>query len=250
MLKTSFLSLSLFLCLPALGDFKDLFAAYEPEVMVSDPYIELHTGPGRGFPIFYVAGQGDKITILKRRTDWFKVRTPRDKEGWVSIKQMSNTLDLDGEEIDFGIFGLGDFEDRRWDMGITTGDFGGASSISGYLGFAFTPNISVQLEGTQILGDFSDGMMGSVNIVMRPYPQWRMSPFFTLGTGIIHTEPHTTIVQAEDRTDEIAHAGAGLDIYLTRRFIFRMEYKRHTVFTSRNDNDEIDQWKAGFSFFL
>ena len=71
-------------------------ARYQPEVVVSDPYIDLHTGPGRGYPIFYVAAQGDRITILKEQTEWYKIRTPRGKEGWVNVSQMSSTLDLDG----------------------------------------------------------------------------------------------------------------------------------------------------------
>ena len=33
----------------------DLFRDYHPEVVVSDPYLELRTGPARGYPIFYVA---------------------------------------------------------------------------------------------------------------------------------------------------------------------------------------------------
>jgi hypothetical protein len=41
-----------------------------------------------------------------------------------------------------------------------------------------------------------------------------------------------------------------LIFYLTDRFILRVEYKRHTVLTSRDDNEEIDQWKAGFSVFF
>ena len=64
------------------------FKNYQPMVVVSDPYIEMHTGPGRGYPIFYVAGQGDEVQILKQRTDWFKIKGPRDKEGWVHIDQM------------------------------------------------------------------------------------------------------------------------------------------------------------------
>ena len=67
---------------------------------------------------------------------------------------------------------------------------------------------------------------------------------------MIETKPHTTIVQAEDRTDEIVHAGIGANVYLSDRFILRVEYKRHTVLTSRDDNQEIDQWKAGFSVFF
>ena len=231
-----------------------LFQTYQPDVVVSDPYIEMRTGPGRGYPIFYVAGQGEEITILKRKTDWFKVRTDtgghREKDGWVHISEMRNTLDLDGQAIDFGGLGIGEFTDRRWEMGFNGGDFGGARSLTGYVGFALTPNITLQAEGTQILGDFSDGVMASANILMYPFPKWRLSPYFTIGTGIITTKPHTTIVQAEDREDEIAHAGVGANLYLSDRFMLRMEYKRHTVLTSRDDNEEIDQWKAGFSIFF
>ena len=93
-------------------------------------------------------------------------------------------------------------------------------------------------------------MIGSANIVMYPFPKWRVSPYFTIGSGIITTKPHTTVVQAEDREDEIANAGLGANIYLSDRFMLRMEYKRHTVLTSRDDNEEIDQWKAGFSIFF
>ncbi|NKB97574.1 MAG: SH3 domain-containing protein [Pseudomonadales bacterium] len=228
------------------------FQDYYPEVVVSDPYIELRTGPGRGYPIFYVAGQGDAITLLKSKTEWYKVRVslPREKEGWVHRSELQHTLDLDGNEVDFGSLGLGDFANRRFEFGFNGGDFGGASSLTGYIGYALTPNITFQIEGTQILGDFSDGVMGSANIVMYPFPKWRLSPYFTIGSGIIRTKPHTTIVQAEDREDEIAHAGIGANLYLSDRFMLRMEYKRHTVLTSRDDNEEVDQWKAGFSVFF
>ena len=92
--------------------------------------------------------------------------------------------------------------------------------------------------------------MGTASIVMSPFPEWRVSPFFQIGTGMINVSPQTTIVQSDDRTDEIVHVGAGADIYISKRFIFRAEYKRHTVLTSRDDNEEIDEWTAGFSFFL
>ena len=229
-----------------------LFDQYEPEVVVSDPYLELRTGPGRGYPVFYVAGQGDRITLLKRRTDWFKVAVtnPREKQGWVHREALSHTLDLDGSMVEVGALGLDDFSGRRWEMGFSGGDFNGASALSGYLGYALTPNITVQIEGGQILGDYSDGVMASANILMFPFPKWRLSPYFTIGSGIITTKPHSTVVVAEDREDEIVNAGVGANLYLSDRFMLRMEYKRLTVLTSRDDNEEIDQWKAGFSVFF
>ena len=68
--------------------------------------------------------------------------------------------------------------------------------------------------------------------------------------GIVRTEPQASIVATEDREDEVAHAGLGANVYLSDRFILRLEYKRHTVLTSRDDNEEIDQWKTGFSVFF
>ena len=226
------------------------FAAYQPEVVVSDPYLDMHTGPGRGYPVFYVAGQGDRVQLLKRRTEWYKIRTPRGKEGWVHVGQLTSTLDLEGHAIDFHQLGVDDFTNRRWEFGFSGGDFDGAALLTVYGAFALTPNISAQLSASQIMGDYSDGAIGTVNILMQPFPEWRVSPFFTLGTGVLKVEPHTTIVQSEDRTDEIAHVGLGANLYLGRRFVLRVEYKHHTVLTSRDDNQEIDEWKAGFSVFL
>jgi hypothetical protein len=225
-------------------------ARYEPQVVVADPYIELRTGPGRGYPVFYVAAQGDRIQILKERTQWYKVRTPRGKEGWVEIGQMRSTLDLSGAEIEFPTRDRDDYENRRFDVGFSGGDFGGASLLSLRGAFHFTEVLSTELTASQILGDYSDGWMGTASIVMSPFPRWPVSPFFAIGSGVIHIEPQTTIVEAKDRTDEVAHAGIGANVYLGRSFIFRMEYRRHTVLTSQDDNEEIDEWRAGFSVFL
>ena len=38
------------------------------------------------------------ITVLKRRTDWFRVRTAKGKEGWVKRADMELTLTPDGEQ--------------------------------------------------------------------------------------------------------------------------------------------------------
>jgi len=201
----------------------DVFRKQEPDVLVADPFLEMHTGPGRGYPVFYVAGSGESIKILKRRTDWFKVELRRGehriKRGWVPLAQMRGTLDASGEPVNFPGMSRGDFETRKWEMGFAAGDFDGARTVDAYLAYGLTKNISLRLTGTQILGSFSDGQMGTVNVVMYPFPEWRVSPYFTVGTGIIHTEPQTTIVAAEDRTDEIVNAGMGANIYLTRRFV-------------------------------
>jgi len=219
-------------------------------VSVAEPFLEMHTGPGRGYPKFHVVERGESVEILKRRTDWFLVRGPDGKEGWVDRGQMEKTLQTGGQEIEFAQANQQDFTDSRWELGLLAGDFGGANIVSLYGAYSFNPNVAVEVWGSQILGNFSNGWMGSVNVVHETWPDWRISPFFTLGTGVIRTSPKSTIVQGEDRTDQIAHAGAGIRFYATRRFILRAEYKNYVVFTSRDDNEEVEEWKAGFAFFF
>ena len=66
-------------------------------LQVADPFIELHTGPGIGYPVFHVVDRDDFIEVLKRKTDWFKVRTPDGKRGWVARTQLEKTLTTSGE---------------------------------------------------------------------------------------------------------------------------------------------------------
>jgi uncharacterized protein YgiM (DUF1202 family) len=220
------------------------------ELTVQDPYIELHTGPGRGYPIFYVAERGESIAVLRRRTDWYQVQGPRGEQGWVSSEQLERTLELDGQEFVAGRSTLEDYAGRRWEAGVSYGDFGGANVISMFGSYNLTGNLSFELSFSEALGRYSDSQMTNINIVHAMFPERRASPYFTLGTGTIHTEPKATLIATVDRTDSLAHAGFGVRTYLTRRFVFRAEYKTYVVFTSRDDNEEIREWKAGFSFFF
>jgi hypothetical protein len=219
-------------------------------VSVADPYLEMHTGPGKGYPVFHVVDRGESIDILMRRTDWFQVRAENGTEGWVDRAQMERTLVPTGSPIEFAEADQEDFTYSRWELGGMAGDFGGANIVSIYGAYSLNPNVSIEVWGSQILGNFSNGWMASVNVTHETWPDYRISPFFTLGSGVIHTEPKPTIVQGEDRTDQIAHAGGGLRFYATRRFILRAEFKSYVTFTSRDDNEEVEEWKVGFAFFF
>ena len=70
-------------------------------VAVADPYLEMRTGPGRGYPIFHVVDRGESVDIIMQRTDWYLVRADNGKEGWVDRSQMEQTLQPDGDQVSF-----------------------------------------------------------------------------------------------------------------------------------------------------
>jgi uncharacterized protein YgiM (DUF1202 family) len=220
------------------------------QVRVAEPYIELHTGAGRGYPVFHVVDRGELVEVIKRRTDWFLVRSARGKEGWVKREEMQLTLSPEGAATQFAEADFGDFSRRRWEAGVMAGDFEGANVMTAYAGYYLTSNLSTELQFTQAFGDFSDALSASVNVLAQPFPEWRLSPFFLLGTGVIYTDPNVTLVNEQDRTEQITQVGLGVRWYLTRRFIVRAEYQNHVILQDKDDNQEINEWKAGFAFFF
>ena len=218
--------------------------------VVAEPFLELHTGPGRGFPVFHVVDRGDRVEVIKRRTDWFLVRTGRGKDGWVPREAMAGTVTPSGRQAVFAEPGMGDFSERRWEAGLLGGDFEGAEVMSVYGAYAFTPNLFGELAASQVFGNHSDSWLAVASLVAQPFPKWRLSPFFALGTGLIYTDPKATVVDEDDRTDQIGSAGGGVRWYVTRRFILRAEYRRHVIFEDTDDNQEVDEWKAGAGFFF
>ena len=238
------------LALVALLFITPTWAKSNVELVVEEPFIELRTGPGRGYPVFYVVEQGAAITVTRRRTEWFEVISPRGQEGWVHRDALELTLDPEGMAIRVEDSSFGSYSNRRFEMGVMDGEFGGADVISVYGAYSFTPNISAELAVSQGIGTFADSVFATANVVHQFFPGKRLTPFFTLGGGMLRTSPNATLVEVEDRTDEIAFAGIGLRAYATRRLLLRAEYKTYVIFTSRDDNQEIDEWKAGFSFFF
>ena len=225
--------------------------ADERKILIADPFIELHTGPGRGYPVFHVVERGREVTIVKRRTDWFEIRTDRGVSGWAPREQMIATLEPTGEPLDLQEPARENYMSRRWQAGVAGGDFAGASMISVFGGYAFSDNLSIELTFNHIIGEFSNDYSATLGLMHVFVPEWRLSPYFTLGTGWIHTEPKSTLVQSIDRDDQIGYVGGGLQFYLTRRFMLRTEYRNNVVFTSRDDNEEVDEWKyLGFAFFF
>lgn len=220
------------------------------QVSVADPFIEMHTGPGRGYPIFHVVEKGQSILLIKKRTQWYKVKSPRGKVGWVHEDQMEQTLTPEGERYETEKPTKEGFVNRNFEAGALAGDFDGANVLTLYTGWSWTPNISTELTVSQALGNVSDIQFATVNIMHQPFPEWYVSPYVKLGTGIITTKPRATLVFPEDREDELLVAGIGFRAYVSRQFFIRAEYNSYTILTSRNDNDQVEEWKLGFSVYF
>ena len=219
-------------------------------VKVADPFLEMHTGPSVGYPIINVIERDETITVIKRRTAWFLIKNKREQEGWVHRSQLVKTLTLEDEKVELKDITRENYLDHNWEMSMIGGEFDGLPIITLSSSYAFTNNISTEVSFAQILGDFSSRQIIGVNLTQHPFPDWTVSPYFSLGTGIISTDVKSTLSQIKDRTDLLANVSLGMQMYLTRRFILRADLKKHIIFQSRNRNEELISWQVGFAFFF
>ena len=219
------------------------------QLFVTAPYLELHTGPGRGYPVTQVVARGDSVDVLFRRTEWFKVRTERGVEGWAAERTLLSTTLADGSPFTFERGNRDGFRSHRWEGGILAGDYAGASLVEGFLARSLTDNLKLELYAGQFLGNRSNGYVADLGLNHVFMPEWRWSPFVTLGTGIERTEPKATLVTPLNQNFQTAYAGVGVRYYLARRIFLRGEYRHHTVFTKSDFNEVKQEWKIGFAFF-
>jgi hypothetical protein len=219
-------------------------------VTVMDPYLELRTGPGRGYPVFRVVARGEQVEILFRRTDWFKVRDDRDREGWAHRDNMGATLLASGEPLPLEESTKRNFDASPWEFGMQTGNFGGGNVNSIYVSYSLINSLAAEVSLAQALGHASNAEMLLVGLTHAPRPEWRLAPFVELGTGAVHIRPKATIISPPDRTEQIAYYGLGAKYYLSRRFSLRADYRSYVIFTKLDNNEDRNEWKAGFAFYF
>jgi hypothetical protein len=243
------LALALLLCVLSLASTPARAAHELLQVFITQPYLELHTGPGRGYPVSQVVARGDSVDVLFRRTDWIKVRTERGLEGWASVRELTLASLADGSNLKISMGDRAGFASHRWESGVYAGAYAGATLIAGYSALSLTDNLKIEVGVSQFLGNVSNGYIAEIGLAHVFIPDWRVSPLVTVGTGFEHVSPKVLLVQPVDRDDQVAYVGVGARFYLTRRFFFRGEYREYVVFTKTNANEVNEEWRLGFGFF-
>jgi hypothetical protein len=219
-------------------------------VQISDPYIELRSGPGRGFPIFFVAPRNDWIEIELRHTDWFRIRTEDDKVGWVSRQQLETTLTAAGGMKSFRDVLLDDYLSRKVQLGAAWGHFKSEPMLKLWTSYRFSDTLSLEATIGQVQGVFSGTDLWHVDVLIEPWSDHRVSPFFGVGVGKFKNFPNLSLIGATDTNAKMGVARMGLRYYLTERFVMSADYALYTAFLNDQRSTQYNAWTLGLSFFF
>jgi Bacterial SH3 domain len=219
-------------------------------LQVSDPFIELHTGPGRGYPIFYVAARSEWIEIELRHTDWYRVRTDNGKVGWVNRSQLETTLTALGDKKTFRDIALDDYLRRRLELGAAWGHFASEPMLKLWTGYRLSDTLGLEASIGQVQGVFSGTDFWHLNLTAEPWSDRRLSPYFGIGLGKFKNFPNLSLVGATTTDAKLANASIGLRFYATERFVLRADYTIYTAYLSDTRTGEYRAKTIGLAFFF
>jgi uncharacterized protein YgiM (DUF1202 family) len=219
-------------------------------VLIADAYIELRTGPGRGYPIYYVAPRNEWIEIELRHTDWYKVRTDGGKIGWVNRQQLESTLTAAGNRKSFRDILLDDYLSRRVQMGAAWGHFKSEPMLKLWSSYRLSETLSVEGTVGQVQGVFSGTDFWHINLLAEPWSDRRFSPFAGIGFGKFKNFPNQSLIGAQTTDAKLSNGVIGVRYHLSDRFVVRADYSLYTAFVADTHSAEYRAFTVGISFFF
>ncbi|MDP9084402.1 MAG: SH3 domain-containing protein [Pseudomonadota bacterium] len=218
------------------------------EVIVSEPYLEMHSGPGRGFPVVYVVGRDEVVTVLYSRTEWFKVRAPRGQEGWARRSELSLTKLASG--VPAPIAPYPQFTTHRWEIGAGYGVFNHQNLVTAWADFGLTDSLDVEFVVQQALGTLDNRYITSLGLRHTFIPEWRrFSPTAGIGAAYQYIDDKVPPLPLQTE-NSMAYISLGARGFITRRFMWRADWRKYVVFTNQNQNEEPQEWKLGLAVFF
>jgi len=227
--------------------------ADELELIVKEAFVNVHTGPSSLHPIFYVVPRHEKINVLLQKTQWIKIKTIDNKIGWVYQNDVKKTVFSSGESIEFNEVDFDEYTKRRVEIGFQSGVLESSPAFSFTAAYLFNELFSTQLSFGKSIGKLSTISILSVDAMMTPFPKVSYSPYFVLGVGSATLTPHTTLINPKTTNSSVAKVAIGIKKYLGERFVVRLELANYILYSADIDadsNEEVTEWKVGFSTFF
>ncbi|MBX2807579.1 MAG: SH3 domain-containing protein [Cellvibrionaceae bacterium] len=219
-----------------------------------DSFIDVRTGPGRAYPVFYVIEQGETIAVLTHRAGWYEVRAASGKVGWATAAQLSRTLQAGGEPADLPTISFGDYLKHQWRVGFTSGRFnsgelGGADKFSAASSYRVASWLGLEAELGRFFNSGFEGDFYNANILIEPFSHWRYSPELLLGRGVMSVQSQPELTPLGIDNSHFTNYGLGVNYYLGRNFVIRSEYRWYSVSTT-NEKAALQSWTLGFNTFF
>ena len=152
------------------------------QLNVIDSFLELHSGPGRGYPITHTLEQDEAVYVHRRRGNWYYVSDRRLRAGWIRQDKLARTIAPSGLPAALPDINHGDFLKQQARVGFTIGQQESSETASVMAGFRLASFAGIELEYGQIFSEAADGRTYGANLLLEPIQSWSFTPFISAGS--------------------------------------------------------------------
>ena len=217
-------------------------------LVLSEAFVELHPGPGRGDPVAHVAARGEAIELLRAHTTWVLVRTASGRKGWVPREQLQGTLQAAGLRPE----GLRAFVDhwlhQRLEAGAAWGRFQSQPMLEMGLRWRLADTIALDAAAGQVQGLYSGTDFWRLGLALDPLAGQPLAPVFGIGVGRFRNVPNASLVEQGTSNANLAHASVGLRWDFGSRYRLRAAWSHHVALLSDERSREYRALTVGLSF--
>jgi len=193
------------------------------EATVKSEFLEVFTAAGRGYPVFFVVENGEKFQLLKRKTDWIKIKSKQGQEGWISYNDYASSVYLSKPNIrKLSV-------SAKWELGISAGRFGSDNSFTASAGYYIKPSVAFQTEYKKVIGDFSHSNLLSGKFMFQIFRDKVISPFISLGLGVMENTPRQSLVNAKKEQKNLFIGGGGINYIPYKRLNMRFSVNNYYI---------------------
>jgi len=206
------------------------------EAIVRTPFMEVYTGPGRGYPVFFVVEKGEEFKFQNQKNDWFKVQSRDGLFGWINYKDFAFATSKQIPNARQQII------DSKWTVGILAGLFGKDNSYSAEAGYYLFPSLVLNAKISKITGDFSSSSILSSQVQFQGFRHSMFSPYIGAGFGLMEYSPRKSLVNANQSRENVFNYGAGLNMHVYKRLLIRLAVNNNLLQNAKSNHLE---WQIG-----
>lgn len=214
--------------------------------VIQEPYVDLRTGPGRGYPPVFALARGEEVSVIERQRDWYQLRNVRGRQGWAHRKDIQQTLDAAGVDPDRRDAFVDRYLSERLQVGLTGGSFDGDPLVGLYALYRIRPQWLAELRLAQSAGTFSGSQLYHLWALFRPAPELPVTPHLSLGAGYFENAPRQTLVESREADGFGFSVGLGASYRFRAHLVLRADWRYHRADLSGHD-EEFQEITAGLA---
>lgn len=210
------------------------------EYVVVAEFVEMHTGPAEGFPIFHASEKGEILHVFKRKNQWFQVEDKEGRKGWVEGDHLAQRL-FGAKNQRRNFLYRGDKKHVSLSYGILNRD--GVFALG--MGYRIMKNSVGVLNLSKVVGDYSNSLILQPEVIFSASQNSKLVPELLLGYGLFWNQPRSTLVDGANSMSSLLSTGAGLKYNLSESFSVFSHLKANIVLAD-SGNKRYWGWQSGF----